>query len=138
MDWQLVKAEFNTLVSELEDDVEIDFDSIIAPSTTETDAYAEVLEKARGYASRLNIDLESASQGHGFVNGKHFDMNDVRVFYVRHMLLVNISCRISFVTCSWKPANSCSTYKKRYVLYHSRVLVWLTYSLIGLPRPDLG
>ncbi len=100
MDWQLVKAEFNTLVSELEDDVEIDFDSIIAPSTTETDAYAEVLEKARGYASRLNINLESASQGHGFVNGKHFDMNDVRVFDVRHMLLVNILCRISFVTCS--------------------------------------
>ena len=74
VDWDVLRAEFNVLVADLEEDA--DFDSIINPPMELTE-YTEVLEKAKRYAKRLSTDLESATQGHAFVNGKHFELNDV-------------------------------------------------------------
>lgn len=42
-------------------------------------AFEDVLEKARVYSKRLGTDLSSSPLGHIFVNGKHFNLDDVRL-----------------------------------------------------------
>ncbi|KAI0090064.1 glycosyltransferase family 24 protein [Irpex rosettiformis] len=73
VDWQLLRTEFDALVADLEEDV--DFNSIIKPPA-DLDVHDEIFEKTRQYAKRLSTDLESSIQGHAFVNGKHFELND--------------------------------------------------------------
>ena len=75
MDWSVVKAAYDTLRSrhpELTPDVETDLDAIL--TGTEGD-----LDKTRAYARRLSTDLASAPDGHAFFNGKHFELDDVRL-----------------------------------------------------------
>lgn len=40
---------------------------------------ADDLAGPREYAARLGLTLESAPHGHTFINGKHFNLDDVRV-----------------------------------------------------------
>ncbi|CDO68442.1 Glycosyltransferase Family 24 protein [Trametes cinnabarina] len=72
VDWSAVRLNFNRLIGaqeELDEDLEQDLDVIL--EGTEGD-----LEGPRAYAMRLGATLSSAPQGHVFVNGKHFDLDD--------------------------------------------------------------
>ncbi|TFK82573.1 glycosyltransferase family 24 protein [Polyporus arcularius HHB13444] len=72
VDWSLVRQAFDALLAARDDTaetVETDLDTIL--EGTEGD-----LEKQRAYATRLSTTLESASQGHVFFNGKHFELDD--------------------------------------------------------------
>ncbi len=73
VDWSLVRQAFDALLAARDDaeTVETDLDTIL--EGTEGD-----LKKQRAYATRLSTTLESASQGHVFFNGKHFELDDVR------------------------------------------------------------
>ncbi len=82
VDWSLVHSEFHHAISERLDNDEvsdhfprhIDLELILSGSVGDS---AEVLQKARTYAKRLSADLASAPQGHTFLNGKHFNLDDV-------------------------------------------------------------
>ena len=75
-DWPLVASEFAELLAEPAD--------LDAPPATplsaildgELEAVEEKLENARKYAARLGADRASAPNGHVFVNGKHFELDD--------------------------------------------------------------
>ncbi|KAI0696066.1 glycosyltransferase family 24 protein [Cytidiella melzeri] len=73
VDWKIVRSTFKAMMAEREEDV--DLDSIINPSAGAGEG-DDAIEKLRQYARRLGADLQSAPQGHAFVNGKHFDLND--------------------------------------------------------------
>ncbi|THG96572.1 hypothetical protein EW026_g5286 [Hermanssonia centrifuga] len=81
VDWSLVHSEFHHAISERLDNDEvsdhfprhIDLELILSGSVGDS---AEVLQKARTYAKRLSADLASAPQGHTFLNGKHFNLDD--------------------------------------------------------------
>ncbi|KII87653.1 glycosyltransferase family 24 protein [Plicaturopsis crispa FD-325 SS-3] len=86
VEWALVKKEFQTLVSEnplkKEDDEEeivVDFGAIVGTG----DEQDERIDKARAYGVRLGTDLASSPQGHAFVNGKHFDIDDTFLRYMQ-------------------------------------------------------
>jgi hypothetical protein len=93
----------------------ISFDAII--NAVENDG---IYEKVRHYTHRLSVDLASAPQGHAFVNGKHFDLNDVSESFVYDSCTDNL-LRNSFVICRWRLVNNCNTCKNRYgLVYHKR------------------
>ncbi|KAH9887933.1 glycosyltransferase family 24 protein [Cubamyces lactineus] len=72
VDMPTVRANFNRLLAsqeELDEDIEKDFDVILQGSEAD-------LEGPRAYARRLSASLSSAPQGHVFVNGRHFDLDD--------------------------------------------------------------
>lgn len=82
VDWSTVRTEFDTLVArELEGEEEItvtsapDFEAII----TGKDMPELALESIGAYNKRLGLTASSAPMGHTFVNGKHFNMDDVRL-----------------------------------------------------------
>ena len=54
-------------------DAPTDFDTIVH-GTSESSVN---LGNVRAYAERLGTTLASAPRGHTFLNGKHFDMDDV-------------------------------------------------------------
>lgn len=69
LDWTLVEAEFYSVAG-----ADADFAGIVAG----TDERIKVeIDAAAHYAKRLSADLESAPYGHIFVNGKHFDLDEV-------------------------------------------------------------
>ena len=77
MYWSIVRTAFKALLArqeELPEELETDLDKIL--EGTEGD-----LDKQRAYAARLSTKLADAPQGHVFFNGKHFDLDDVRVVY---------------------------------------------------------
>ena len=85
VDWKLARTEFAKLIDEFvqKDDVPEDFPASVefeAILSDTTEAMQEKLEKAKRYAKRLRADLASAPQGHVFVNGKHFNLDDVSRF----------------------------------------------------------
>lgn len=81
LDWNIIAAEFGHFVEEnretLSEDVVPDFNAIM---TGEDEDLARRLDKARTYAERLNLNPAEAPQGHFFVNGKHFVLDDVSRF----------------------------------------------------------
>ncbi|KAI0676218.1 glycosyltransferase family 24 protein [Trametes maxima] len=74
----LVRKSYNDLLGTREDSNEIvnDLDSIL-------DGEEGDLEGAREYAKRLGATLAAAPQGHVFVNGKHFDLDDSFLQYLQ-------------------------------------------------------
>lgn len=93
----------------------IDFDVIVAGD--DEDVSEAPLDKVRAYAERLGATLASSEKGHAFINGKHFNMDDVslrlnRAIWntKRYPAWVRISCAI----CKWKSDNSCSIYRRRF------------------------
>ena len=73
VDWTITRATYNAILArkpDLPDDVERDFDEILAGSAGD-------LEPLRAYAARLSTDLASAPDGHAFFNGKHYELDDV-------------------------------------------------------------
>ena len=59
-------------------------EDILAGKISSSSDYAPPLEKARIYAERLdtriNAGEEGEARGHAFINGRHFNVDDVRVF----------------------------------------------------------
>lgn len=82
VNWRLASTEFVNILDEFieSDDApedfpkDIDLESILVGETGDNGAR---IEKARKYAARLSASLASANQGHVFVNGKHFNLDDV-------------------------------------------------------------
>lgn len=73
----MVRYEFNELASSetpREEAVITDFDAIIGGLLKNPTA---PLDNIHHYTERLGATLGSSPQGHAFVNGKHFDMDDV-------------------------------------------------------------
>ncbi|KAJ7608670.1 UDP-glucose:glycoprotein glucosyltransferase-domain-containing protein [Roridomyces roridus] len=90
LDWVAVRAAFMELVEEVGPPVPVvsedgetqaeaeipappDFDAIIAAVGDSEDP----VQKGRKYVERLGADLASSPTGHGFVNGKHLEMDDL-------------------------------------------------------------
>ncbi|KAH9930812.1 glycosyltransferase family 24 protein [Amylocystis lapponica] len=72
--WSLVRSEFRALQAGVEavgEGADARLDDVLSGSAGSAD-----LEKLRVYAARLGASLASASQGHVFVNGKHFPLDD--------------------------------------------------------------
>jgi UDP-glucose:glycoprotein glucosyltransferase len=76
VDWNLVLSEFKTLMAE--EGLDTDLISIISGKQDGTE---EMIQRAQAYTARLGADLASAPQGHVFVNGKHFDLDDVSLIF---------------------------------------------------------
>lgn len=78
VDWKVVQSTFDDLIAshdgELPEDLTL---NSILNSADETAGPDGVLDQIRRYNRRLGTDLASASQGHAFVNGKHFVLDDV-------------------------------------------------------------
>lgn len=55
------------------EDPPLPFDSVIQQGAEEK------ILRAAEYSSRLGTTVSSFPAGHAFVNGKHFDFNDVRI-----------------------------------------------------------
>lgn len=70
VDWALARTQFDVIRKEEES---LTFDEIISGTVGD-------LDKTRAYAKRLALMLPESSHGHGFVNGKHYEMDDVGVF----------------------------------------------------------
>ncbi|KAJ7264047.1 glycosyltransferase family 24 protein [Mycena haematopus] len=76
LDWAAVKANFVTEVLDgipATTDPEspaLDFEAILAGDGSPS------LERGRSYVERLGAGLVACPTGHGFVNGKHFDLDD--------------------------------------------------------------
>jgi UDP-glucose:glycoprotein glucosyltransferase len=72
----LVRSEFEALIIEQvprKADAPPDFDAIVTGALESSIS----LDKVRTYAERLGATLASAPLGHTFLNGKHFDIDDV-------------------------------------------------------------
>ena len=84
IDWSVARAEFTEIVTEYRESGEapedfpasVHFADIINAKLGDGD-HEELLEKAQRYAERLSIDSASSPTGHAFINGKHFDLDDV-------------------------------------------------------------
>lgn len=75
----------------------------------------EEMSKAVQYATRLDATLKSCITGHAFVNGKHFDLDDVRITCLVYSH-VPINCRIFSGICRQRSAYSCNICRKRQAL----------------------
>ncbi|KAH8101097.1 glycosyltransferase family 24 protein, partial [Cristinia sonorae] len=84
--WPLVRSEFKSLISSLTSE-DLQTTSLPLDTLKQTVIDDVVLGRAEGaleskitqakeYAKRLGLDLESASQGSAFVNGKWYELND--------------------------------------------------------------
>lgn len=88
VNWDIIRSEFATLLAadtpeeQIEDDGEaeatipVNLDAILNGEDLEEGA-ASPLDKVHAYVERLGATLRASSHGHAFVNGKHFDMDDV-------------------------------------------------------------
>jgi UDP-glucose:glycoprotein glucosyltransferase len=65
-------------VTEVEDLEIVALDTILSGPNGELESK---LNAAAHYATRLSADVESSPLGHVFVNGKHFDLDDVGSFH---------------------------------------------------------
>ena len=78
VDWDLARIEYDKLNEqyppEAEDDPAKSFDEILFGNDDNINAR---IESAKLYTVRLDATLASYSTGHAFVNGKHFDLDDV-------------------------------------------------------------
>lgn len=77
VDWSLVRSVFNMMLLDVEDAeiASVKLDDILGD---ESGSFNGVLEKVQVYSKRLGTNLLSSPHGHAFVNGKHFDLDDVR------------------------------------------------------------
>lgn len=77
IDWDIIHKEFQSLQQHSSElgETETSIEAIIGEN--DKWALAERTEKAGAYAARLDATLASCLTGHAFVNGKHFDLNDV-------------------------------------------------------------
>ncbi|KAJ7032380.1 UDP-glucose:glycoprotein glucosyltransferase-domain-containing protein [Mycena alexandri] len=80
LDWASVKAEFTASLdvaseSTPEDSATFDFEAILRGEAPEAQE-AVSLERSRAYVERLDAGLATSRGGHGFVNGKHLDVDD--------------------------------------------------------------
>jgi UDP-glucose:glycoprotein glucosyltransferase len=79
IDWPVVQSQFDDFLafeSQNGNDAQTNLESLIG---TEGSLVVD-LNKTRGYAERLGVKLSHSPTGHAFVNGKYFEMDDVRRF----------------------------------------------------------
>ena len=78
VDWELARIEYDKLNAEYPpeegDEPLRTFDEVINGDDELINAR---IESAKAYTTRLDATMASCETGHGFVNGKHFDLDDV-------------------------------------------------------------
>jgi hypothetical protein len=57
-----------------ETDTSVDFESVINGGN---DGLVPNIDKSRSYTDRLGVTVSNSQLGHAFVNGKHFDVDEV-------------------------------------------------------------
>jgi UDP-glucose:glycoprotein glucosyltransferase len=62
----------------LDPSVSHDYDTVLAGQEPHS---IEQLEKARNWAKRVDVQIQKEQLGHAFINGKHYPLDGVRVFY---------------------------------------------------------
>lgn len=77
IDWALVRSTFNSFRTSGQEHGEEPLPELDAILKGDVPALSESVERARKYAARLGATVAAAPQGHAFVNGKHFDLDDV-------------------------------------------------------------
>ena len=78
VDWALVRSAFNSFRASSQEHAEEPIPELDAILKGDVSTLNESVEKARAYAARLGATAAAALHGHAFVNGKHFDLDDVR------------------------------------------------------------
>ena len=79
LEWSHVQAQFEALTAseEIHEGSEpMSFDTVVSGSS---EVFEERISKARAYARRLGTDNASSPKGHIFINGKYYEINDVRL-----------------------------------------------------------
>ncbi|KAH8978341.1 UDP-glucose:glycoprotein glucosyltransferase-domain-containing protein [Lactarius akahatsu] len=76
LDWSHVKAQFEALTGseEIHGGGEVLSFDVLAGSTSEV--FEARIDKARAYAQRLGTDAASSPNGHTFINGKYYALDD--------------------------------------------------------------
>jgi UDP-glucose:glycoprotein glucosyltransferase len=89
-----VQVPFEALAAseEIKEGEAISFDSLVGGAS---EVFEAKISKARGYARRLGTDAASSPNGHIFINGKYYVLNDVcTALNLVHELYL-IGCRTS-------------------------------------------
>jgi hypothetical protein len=138
VNWKVARQEFESLINQVElaegQDRVLSFDEVINGPPP---------DNARAYALRLQADAASSLTGHAFVNGKHFDIDEVgyHTFRQRVYPIHNSITRIFCVICRMKLANRCFISNRRYTLpsWGTRTLIICQHtSMICPPLPNEG
>lgn len=77
IDWALVRTAFNSFRASGQDHGEEPIPELDAILKGDVAPMNENIERARKYAARLGATAAASPQGHAFVNGKHFNLDDV-------------------------------------------------------------
>ena len=77
LDWSHVQAQFEALAAseEIAEGEAMSFDALIGGTS---EVFEARTRKARAYAQRLGTDTASSPNGHTFINGKYYALDDVR------------------------------------------------------------
>jgi hypothetical protein len=120
VNWDLVRSEFKALIAAAVESGEMegktaDLDTILSGKNVDEDQ-AGLVKKATIYAERLGATLSSSPSGHAFINGKHFDMNDVGfdLLFVLKTDSIFFFNRISSDSCKARLASNYSIYRNRW------------------------
>ena len=76
MDWSRVQAQFEALAAseEITKGEAMSFDALTGGTS---EVFEARIRKARAYAQRLGTDIASSPNGHTFINGKYYALDDV-------------------------------------------------------------
>jgi hypothetical protein len=87
VDWSSIRTEFVALDSAFSDEMELDDRPMDQPLDFESllTGSHPFVEKARAYITRLGMSQDSSQIGHAFINGKYFEMDDVRCRRLRRL-----------------------------------------------------
>ena len=91
LDWSQVQAQFEALAAneDIKEGEAMSFDSLVGGTS---EVFEAKISKARAYARRLGTDFASSPDGHTFINGKHYALDDVRPApYLVHRALSHLS-----------------------------------------------
>ena len=81
LDWPHVQAQFEAFAAseEIKEGDAMSFDSLAGDAS---EVFEAKISKARAYAQRLGTDATSSPNGHTFINGKHYVLDDVRPTFI--------------------------------------------------------
>ena len=76
LDWSHVQAQFEALAAseEITEGEAMSFDALTGGTS---EVFEARINKARAYAQRLGTDSASSPNGHTFINGKYYPIDDV-------------------------------------------------------------
>lgn len=113
VDWELVAREYTDLPRK-EEQPFVELANVLNGSwrqyqegddeegTSAPPSDQKLLDRAHSYATRLDATTSSFPRGHAFVNGKHFQLDDVRDRKISYMSRRLLDFRASRRICNWR------------------------------------